>query len=203
MCGRYGIDDERDSAELRRIIDEVNRRVVVEPIKTSGEVFPADLAPVVANNRQLKSAAFAMRWGYTTPDGRRVINARSETAEIRPMFRDGMRQRRCAVPATCYYEWERSGRARTKYAVRPTDAGLFYMAGLYRIESDGPVFTILTRDPAESIAFIHDRMPVILPHELVKDWTNPRFSAGDILAHAVLDVAFAPEQTEEQMKLSL
>ena len=190
MCGRYWIDDGRESIELRDIIEEVNRRVVVEPVKTSGEIFPADVVPVIASNRNMVPTAFAMQWGYTLPDGRRIINARSETAETRPMFKDGMRQRRCAVPATNYFEWERAGKTKTKYAIRPTDGALFYMAGIYRIESGRPVFSILTREPAESIAFIHNRMPVILPRDLVKDWTNSQCRAGEILSHAVLDLSY-------------
>ena len=190
MCGRYWIDDGRDSIELKEIIEAVKRRVVFEPVKTSGEIFPADIVPVVASNKNMMPTAFAIRWGYTLPDGRRIINARSETAETRPMFKDGMRQRRCAVPATNYFEWERAGKTKTKYAIRPTDGELFYMAGIYCIESDRPVFSILTREPAESIAFIHNRMPVILPRDLVKDWTNPQYRAGELLNHAVLDLSY-------------
>jgi putative SOS response-associated peptidase YedK len=203
MCGRYWIDDGRESVELRGIIEAVNRRVSVEPVKTSGEIFPADIVPVIANNKNMAPTAFAMQWGYTLSDGRRVINARSETAETRPMFADGMRQRRCAVPATNYFEWERAGKTKTKYAIRPTGGALFYMAGIYRIESGRPVFSILTREPADSIAFIHDRMPVILPHDLVRDWTNPNFRAGEILKHAVLDLFHEKADGEEQISMTL
>ena len=190
MCGRYWIDDGRESVVLRGIIEAVNRRVVVETVKTSGEIFHADTVPVIANNKSMTPTAFVMRWGYTLPDGRHIINARSETAETKPMFADGMRQRRCAVPATRYFEWEKAGKAKTKYAIRPTDGELFYMAGIYRIEAGRLVFSILTREPADSIAFIHNRMPVILPRDLVKDWTNPQYRAGELLNHAVLDLSY-------------
>ena len=203
MCGRYWIDDGRESIELKEIIEAVNRRVVVEPVKTAGEIFPADTVPVVASNKSMAPTAFAMQWGYTLPDGRRIINARSETAETKPMFADGMRQRRCAVPATNYFEWERAGKAKTKYAIRPTDGALFYMAGIYRIESGRPVFSILTREPAESIAFIHDRMPVILPHGLVRDWVNPKYRVGEILCHAVLDLSHEKAAGAEQIRMPL
>ena len=203
MCGRYWIDDGRESIELTEIIEAVNRRVVLEPVKTSGEIFPADIVPVVASNRRMTPTAFAMQWGYALPDGRRIINARSETAETKPMFADGMRQRRCAVPATNYFEWERMGKAKTKYAIRPADGQLFYMAGIYRIESGRPVFSILTREPAESIAFIHDRMPVILPRDLVRDWINPKYRAGEILSHAVLDLSHEKAEGTAQIRMTL
>ena len=201
MCGRYRIDDGRDSIELQGIIEAVNRRVVVEPVKTSGDILPTDVAPVVASSRVLTPTAFAMRWGYALPDGRHIINARSETAGDKPLFRDGMRQRRCAVPATSYYEWERTGKSRVKYAIHPQRPGLFYMAGLYRLEPQGPAFTILTRAPAEAIAFIHDRMPVILPPELVQDWIDPRHDPAAILARAVLSVACERQAGNEQLAM--
>ena len=201
MCGRYWIDDGRDSVELGEIIEQVNRRPASEPVKTSGEVFPTDVVPVIASSKRLLPEAFAMEWGYALGDGRRVINARSETAAERPLFRDGMRQRRCAVPATRYFEWERTGGKRTKYAIRPERGGLFYLAGLYRMLSGRPEFVILTRQSADSIAFIHDRMPVILPSELVADWTNPRYDAGEILGHAVLAVTHEKAQVDGQLEM--
>ena len=143
MCGRYYIDDGIDANELREIIDEVNRHSNADQVKTSGEVFPTDTVPIIANSRAMVPSAFAMSWGYSLPDGKRIINARSETAEEKAMFRDGMAQRRCVVPATNYFEWERAGKQKTKYAIRPAGNGLMYMAGIYRVENGRPVFTIL------------------------------------------------------------
>ena len=195
MCGRYYIDDGIDANELREIIDEVNRHSNADQVKTSGEVFPTDTVPIIANSRAMVPSAFAMSWGYSLPDGKRIINARSETAEEKAMFRDGMAQRRCVVPATNYFEWERAGKQKTKYAIRPAGNGLMYMAGIYRVENGRPVFTILTRDPAESISFIHNRMPVLLPSDMVPDWINPKYSAGDLLRNAILDVQYRPTES--------
>lgn len=116
---------------------------------------------MIANNRAMTPTPFAMQWGYRMPDGKRIINARSETIEQRPLFLDGIRQRRCLVPALHYFEWGRADHI--KYAIRPAGRSLMYMAGIYRMEEEGPAFTILTRAPGEEIAAIHDRMPVILP----------------------------------------
>lgn len=83
MCDRYYIDDGVDSDELRKIIDEVNRRSNADQAKTSGEIFPTDTVPIMANSRAMAPSAFAMSWGFSLPDGKRIINARSETAEKR------------------------------------------------------------------------------------------------------------------------
>lgn len=183
MCGRYFIDMEDTDEELEEIIAILQRRKGSAPVKT-GEIFPSDTVPVIANNRRLMPTPFAMRWGYALPDGRRVINTRSETAHERPMFQDGMRRRRCLIPASLYFEWEHRGRERIKYAIRPAGAKPLYMAGIYRIENGSPVFSILTRAPAESIAFIHDRMPVILPAALREAWLSPDVPPEPLLAQA-------------------
>ena len=97
MCGRFFIEEEDTEDELRAILQALNRRGAV--CKT-GEVLPTDTVAVLANSRALRPAPFAMQWGYTLPDGKRIINARSESAATRPMFMDGMRQRRWLVPAS-------------------------------------------------------------------------------------------------------
>lgn len=189
MCGRYYIPEEDSAAELQAIIDEINRKHGDTAIKT-GEIRPTDVAPVIANSRSMVASAFAMRWGYSMLDGKTVFNARSETAATRPMFQDGMSQRRCLVPAAYYFEWEKSGKERVKYAIGQDGCRVLYMAGIYRIEHGIPAFTILTRTPANNISSIHDRMPVILPIEAKADWLNPKFMADEIIRAAVMDVHF-------------
>lgn len=190
MCGRYYIPEEDAAAELMEIIDQINRKHNAGPIIKTGEIAPTDTAPVLANNRSLSVTPFAMKWGYTLSNGMLVFNARSEEAAEKPLFRDGMAQRRCLVPAAHYYEWEKIGKQKVKYAIKPTDSETLYMAGIYRIENGTPVFSILTREPANSISFIHDRMPVILPRDMMNDWLNPRFNANEILQSAVLDISY-------------
>ena len=192
MCGRYYIPDEDSAEELRVIIEEVNRKSVENPVKT-GEIAPTDTAPVIANSRSLEPTPFAMKWGYTLPNGKLVFNTRSETAVSKPMFKEGMTQRRCLVPAGHYYEWEKRGREKIKYSIGRNERGIIFMAGIYRLENGKPVFSVLTREPAAQIAFIHDRMPVILPVEATKDWLNTRYAPEDVLKAAWLDVSFEPE----------
>lgn len=198
MCGRYFVDRAESPEDLERIIDALNRKGQI--VKT-GEVFPSETVAVIANTKALAPAPFAMAWGYRMSDGKLIINARSETAAEKPMFRDGMMQRRCLLPATNYFEWEKRGSEKIKYAIKPSNLDMFYMAGLYRIEGNQSRCTILTRSPADSIAFIHDRMPVLLHKDALKDWLNPRFSALDVLKAAMTDVSFVPVEGVQQMQL--
>ena len=193
MCGRYYL--ERTTLlphEAAALLNERFERAV----KLEGEVSPGDLAPVRAPNRRRQKAAFAMEWGYTLPDGRRVINARSETAGERPLFRDGMAHRRCVVPASRYFEWQRRGKGRARYAVWAKDGGPLCMAGVYRLEGRKAVFAILTREPAAEIAFLHDRMPVLLPENLADAWLDAANDPAELLRQALREVAFAPDPGE-------
>lgn len=190
MCGRYFIAEDDPTDELMQIIEAVNRRSA--NVKTSGEIRPTDTIPVLANTPTLQPCAYAMRWGYTMPDGTPMFNARSETAASKAMFKDGMAQRRCIIPASHYFEWEKRGKERIKYAIAPKGSRMLYMAGIYRKEGNRAACTILTRAPAPEIAFIHDRMPVILPAEAVADWLNIRYDAADVLQTAMLNLKFRP-----------
>lgn len=190
MCGRYFIAEDDPTDELMQIIEAVNRRSA--NVKTSGEIRPTDTIPVLANTPTLQPCAYAMRWGYTMPDGTPMFNARSETAASKAMFKDGMAQRRCIIPASHYFEWEKRGKERIKYAIAPKGSRMLYMAGIYRKEGNHAACTILTRAPAPEIAFIHDRMPVILPAEAVADWLNIRYDAADVLQTAMLNLKFRP-----------
>ena len=196
MCGRYYIAEDDLSQELERIIAEINRKKTPEGLKTAGEIRPCDVAPVIANSRRQDVQPFAMRWGYSYPESRPVINARSETAAEKPLFRDGMQRRRCLIPASHYFEWEKRDGKRVKYAIRPAHADTLYLAGIYHFENhDGvtvPSFVILTREAAPDIAFIHNRMPVILSEERAADWLNPDNDAEEVIRAALQDMEYRP-----------
>ena len=193
MCGRYYIEEEDTAEDLQRIIDSLNRRYNGNsPAKTRGEIRPTDIIPVIANSPSMAISAYAMKWGYTMPDGKPMFNARSETAATKPMFADGMKQRRCIIPATLYFEWEKHGTQKIKHAIFPTGSDMIYMAGVYRIEDKRAACSILTRTPAACIAHIHDRMPVILPREAVPDWLNLRYDPQEVLSAALGEMTFQP-----------
>ncbi|MGN0773225.1 MAG: SOS response-associated peptidase [Candidatus Ventricola sp.] len=188
MCGRYYIDD--SLAGFEALVEELNRGkpggAPAVSIKT-GEIRPTDIAPVIANSRARRQRPFLMRWGFSAAgrDARPVINARSETAHEKPMFRASMLERRCLVPATHYFEWQAQGKSRIKHAMKP-DGPLIYMAGLYRLEAGEPFasFTILTQEADERIAHIHDRMPVLLPAQWAGEWLSQTADAQQLLERA-------------------
>lgn len=185
MCGRYYAETPYEP--LDNALRELAYRNVVPKC---GEVSPGDLAAVIASNRRLEPTPFGMKWGYRLSNGKLVFNTRSESASQKPMFADGINQRRCLIPANYYFEWQRNSLGKTKYAISPKATKGILLAGIYRIENQQPVFSILTREPHESIAFIHDRMPVILPEAAMKDWLNPKYRGEEILHLAIDEVQY-------------
>jgi len=197
MCGRYFISDftKEELEEYYDILNEIDRTIKADKsstAKTRGEIFPSDIVPVIANNKEKQVRAFLMQWGYKPfqEGGRRLINARSETASEKSTFKKSMAERRCLIPASWYFEWEVQPGSKIKHAIQPLGKAGFYMAGLYRIESKKniPVFTILTRDAAPDIKFIHQRMPVILPKGARNDWLNLNNNADEVIQAAMLDM---------------
>ena len=188
MCGRYYVEPE-SSSELLELIAEAKRKS--DEVKT-GEVFPSDTAAVIANNRQLKPTVFPMRWGFERRGGGLVINARSETAAEKQLFRESAQLRRCLIPASCYFEWERRTDGKVKYAIRPKGKELLYLGGLYTKPEPGalPRIPVLTRKAADGISCIHDRMPVIVPKEKKAEWLCQQLTLDELLGDAETDMEF-------------
>jgi putative SOS response-associated peptidase YedK len=119
-------------------------------------------------------------WAKDVKLGARLINARSETLTEKPAFRAAAARRRCLVPATGYFEWEKvDGRKVPQFLFRPDEAQLAF-AGLYELwpdperAEDDPdrwvwSYTIITRSAPDAVGHIHDRSPVLVPTELRAD----------------------------------
>jgi putative SOS response-associated peptidase YedK len=196
VCGRFYVENNIPADELRQIIDEVNRKIQSKPefeqVKMPlGEIFPTNIVPVIAPNKEHIAAPYPMQWGFTMQGkGQPLINARAESVLEKPIFRKPVLERRCRIPATNYFEWEKQDKKKIKHALRDPISQVIYMAGIYRYEADKqlPVFVILTRDAASGIRFIHDRMPVILPKEAREAWVSDSADISGILSAAMDDI---------------
>ena len=125
-------------------------------------------------------------WAKDPKIGSRMINARSETAAEKPSFRAAFKRRRCLIPATGFYEWQRLGERKQPMFIHAADGNPFGLAGLWEIwhSPDGSVVhscTILTTEPNELMAPIHNRMPVIIEPEDYSMWLDPGPSPQDAL----------------------
>lgn len=179
MCGRYFLGHDTWDAAFARILQTLRERG--EDAKLSGDIFPGDRAPALADGR-----IQAMRWGFAPGGGGRlIINARSETAEEKPLFRGAGR---CLLPASGYYEWSGKEAGHERFAfTRP--GGAVYMAGLWRRGADGEKrFVILTREATAEAARVHPRMPVLFSGELRRAWLEAKKTLPELLRAAATDV---------------
>ena len=169
------------------------------PAKMTGEIRPTEMASVIAPNKFGKCDVFPMIWGfYEKKLNRPLVNFRVETANIKPIWSDSWKQRRCVIPASYYYEWEHyadiNGKIKIgeKYIIQPSGSDVTYLAGLYRIEEiqnfKYPVFAVLTREPTDELRQIHNRMPLILPETSIEEWINPEGNPDNVLKTAVTDL---------------
>lgn len=175
MCSRYFLDADGN------VIAYTFNVPVHERIRKRFNIAPTQEAPVVRAAEHGGREVAMLRWGLVPSwakdlaIGNRMINARSETAAEKPSFRSAFRSRRCVVPATGFFEWKGEPGRKQPYAITAGDQPLFAFAGLWerwKPREGDPVetFTILTTDANESVAAVHDRMPVILPAGSVQAW---------------------------------
>ncbi len=181
MCGRY-----RLTAKERYLRDHFG--LDEEPTWTPHwNIAPTQDAPIIRQHPKEPRRTFSLaRWGlipYWAKDrtiGFKTINAASETAAEKPTFRDAMKQRRCLVPATAFYEWKKLGpKTKQPYSIGMQDDSAFAFAGLWerwRDPADKSVvetFSILTTEPNPLVADVHDRMPAILNPDAYDLWLDP------------------------------
>lgn len=184
MCGRYVT---KAVAELERFWN------VTRGGMAFGGAFnaaPTQTLPVI-RLRNGERSLDPMRWGLIpspakdVKGGANLINARGETVAIRPVFRAAFMRRRCLVPMAGYYEWQKTPDGKVPHFIHLLNAEQFAAAGLYEYwpgrDGKDPVlsFTVITTEPNEMTAKIHDRMPVILPEEAHAEWLDPKNERTD------------------------
>lgn len=184
MCGRF-LFSSGESDEIDEIIRDVERRVSPGAVRT-GEVYPTNITPVLVN-RGGAVCVEPIRWGFPGVQNRGVIiNARSETAQEKPMFRKRLLTGRCVVPSTGFFEWshDAKGKALQKYLFRHVGKTALYMAGLFNDFDGERRFVILTRAANVSMAEVHDRMPVILDSMALDRWLFDDSAISGLLEQA-------------------
>ena len=174
MCGRFA----------RRMLPESYAEpfelASVPELKPSFNVAPTQ--PIlVAREHDGKREGVAMRWGlipsWAKDKKSPQINARSETAATKPMFRSAFKKRRCLILADGYFEWKAMGKLKQPFLYALKDGKPFAFAGLWETwHGDGePLETcaILTTAANDLARQVHDRMPVILTGEQAFAWIDP------------------------------
>ena len=180
MCGRFTLTRRDLSGLAAELGAEVTGADAVA-YRPRYNIAPTDqhwISRQKLEQRQLMPAKWGLvnSWAKDAKAAARQINARSETAINSPAFRDAFLERRCVVLADGFYEWVGAKEARRPIWYHQQDGGLLLFAGLYESWLDPATttwlrtFTIITTAANETVAPVHDRMPVILSPDHVDEW---------------------------------
>lgn len=184
MCGRFNLTASGEEIAAAFELDEA------PSLRPRYNIAPSQAVAVVGfqprtGRRGLAELVWGLALGGAKPGDRRLINARSETAAVRPAFREAFRSRRCLIPATGFYEWEKRAAERPRpWLFRLASGEVFAFAGLWEppLEKGGrATCAILTTDPNPLAGKVHDRMPVILPREAYGRWLDPAVRSEEAL----------------------
>lgn len=128
-----------------------------------------------------------------------TFNARAETVDTKPFFRESFRRRRCLIPVSGYYEWHYDEPENKKKKPQPwyftarDGAPILTTAGLWdewKDRQSGETIrscTMIITEPNRFVAEVHDRMPVLLRPDQFDAWLNG--SAGkEMLVPAAEDM---------------
>lgn len=174
MCGRYLFNP------ITGELDEYYKIALGMGPAKQGEVFPSEQVITLGSGEDQKMRLAFTRWGFSHPKTKQlIINARSETVQEKPTFAPSFANKRCLFPMTGFYEW---GADKQKYLFTSSDEGPLYVAGLYRLVADRVESVILTTEPNDLVAPIHNRMPLIIPKDAIRGWLNDLATAEGLLA---------------------
>jgi putative SOS response-associated peptidase YedK len=186
MCGRFTLQIPPELlAEIFGILE-----IPVFPARYN--VAPTQLVPVIRQGDDGRNHCAVMSWGLVPswakdPSiGKRMINARCETVAVKPAFRRAVRQSRCIVPASGFYEWREEGGKKIPLYIRLKYGSPTFFAGLWEqwLSPRGEAvdsFTILTTQANSLISSLHERMPVILQREATHLWLDRETTDPDSL----------------------
>jgi putative SOS response-associated peptidase YedK len=172
MCGRYARRGDKQRIAQAFHVKEVPDFVMPE---ADYNVAPTTFQPIIRQGRDGGEREIVLaRWGlipFFTRElseikGLSTINAKSEGIATARTWREPFRKRRCLVPASAFYEWDKKG-DRKPFTVDLANGQMFALAGLWDAwkDKDGrwlQSYAIITTAANELMASIHDRMPVIL-----------------------------------------
>ena len=176
MCGRFVITS--PPAAIRQVFGYAEQ----PNFPPRHNIAPTQPIPVVIIENGARHFKL-MRWGLVpswVKDPRKItllINARSETVNDKPAFKNAMRRRRCLIPADGYYEWQTSGGRKRPFFIHRRDGNLFGLAALAEIWM-GPngeemeTVAIVTAAASPDLATLHPRVPVTLMPDDFARWLD-------------------------------
>ncbi len=177
MCGRFNFLIHKKAVEERFGVKKFDFDVVPRyNIAPSQKIATIIMDPEV--HLVGMSWGFVPFWAKDRKIGNRMINARSETVADSRVFKHSFAKKRCLIPATGFYEWQKVGKVKRPMHVRLKSKEPFAFAGIYsswKAPTGKTLLScaILTISPNELLKSIHNRMPVVLDRKDENVWIDP------------------------------
>jgi putative SOS response-associated peptidase YedK len=175
MCGRFTM-----FAEEKEIEERFQLKLDV-PLTKSYNIAPSQQVLAITEGEDGRQANF-FRWGlipFWSKDhsiGNKLINARAETVDEKPSFKQSFKRKRCLIVTNGFYEWKLEAGKKQPYFIQMKSEKPFVFAGLWDtwLNEDNRIntCTILTTTPNDVMKQLHHRMPVILDEEQEKIWLD-------------------------------
>ncbi|MEZ4732253.1 MAG: SOS response-associated peptidase [Caldilineaceae bacterium] len=179
MCGRFTLSA---LPEQVATLFELPAEPVLAPRYNIAPTQPVAIVRMKPQNDEPAMREWALTYWGLVPSwskdpsiGARMINARSETVTEKPAFRAAFKRRRCLVPASGFFEWQKQGKTKQPYYITTPNGAPFAIAGLWEYW-EGPngsaleSCTLLTTSANELMKPLHDRMPVIIQPDDYAQW---------------------------------
>ena len=177
MCGRFVLEHSPEQlmkAYRLSSVPELSPRYNIAPRQQIAVVRQQN-----GGDRDLTSLQWGLipSWSKDSAIGYKMINARSETVHEKPSFKQAFHARRCIIPVSGFYEWEKRGKEKIPYYIHLRDGDIMSLAGLWERwtspEGKGlETCTILTMAANSLVKKLHDRMPVILHRAEFEVWLD-------------------------------
>lgn len=176
MCGRYLL-----SYDLKSLIELLKNRWDIKTpnidyYEPDYNIAPGQTVLAIYQNQDSDFLLSEFQWGYlphwSKDLSKKMINARSESIDKKPYFKDSFFNRKCLILASGFYEWQKD-KSKTPYYVGIKDNNLFSFAGIWDFHPMQPELktcAILTTTANSALSPIHDRMPVMLEYDSEKEW---------------------------------
>jgi len=173
MCGRFTLSDPE------RLITHYSRYRFPQ-VKRSFNVAPTHDVVTLCDDAGTDVALHS--WGFAGGSGSLIVNARSETVDERPMFREAFENQRCVVFADSYYEWMTDIRAKRPFRFVIEDGKPFTFAAMWEPLLNGRrAVCLMTTQPNEKQRAVHDRSPVILDDADIDRWLSSGTRPAELL----------------------
>lgn len=189
MCGRFVSVAKKKEIEKEFKVEIADGNLTAPRYNIAPTQMIAAIAEI-ENAREFASFKWGLipHWAKDESIGNKLINARAETLTEKPSFREAFRSRRCIIPASGFFEWQKQSKgAKQPFYFYLKDKEVFGFAGLWEEWLDKQTgeltesCTIITTTANEMLKPVHDRMPVILRSDCYEQWLDQKEKNTDKL----------------------